>query len=145
MRIFFNRKGLKAPLPDMARGTVALVVAPYVGRQQPLEVTREVALGPRPQDQMKVVGHETEPQQAHRHTLTGFLEQCQKGPVVGRVVKHLRAAIAPVQDVVAQTTNGSSRRARHAGSLDRATVIGKEKSRMSPFFTLSPFFTPGCP
>ncbi len=134
MRIFLDRKRLEASLPHVARGVVALVVAPHVGRQQPLEVAREVAFSPRPQDQVKVIRHETEPQHAHLHTFTGLLEQRQKRPVVRGIVKHLRPAVAPVQDVVAQTTNGRSRGARHAGSLASARVPGKEKSRMSPFF-----------
>lgn len=133
MRILLDRKGLEAPLPDMARGAVALVVTPYVGGQEPLKVAREVAFSPRPQDQMKVIRHETETHHPHRYAPGGRRQQFEKAAIVRDVVKHFRPAITPVQDVVAQTTDGRSGGARHAGSVGVPAVTGKDKSRMSPF------------
>jgi hypothetical protein len=48
-------------------------------------------------------------------------------------VKYLRAGVAPVQDVVANTADGGARGTWHADSLEVLNLAGKEKSRMSPF------------
>src|SRR3990172_8630961 len=138
MRIVLDRKGLEAPLPHVAGGAVAAVVTPYLRRQQPLEVTREIALGPRPEHQMEMVGHEAEAQQAHRHASTGRRQQFEKAAIVRVVMKHLTAGIAAVQDVVANTADGGARGTWHVNSLEVPNLAGKEKSRMSPF-------TPTCP
>jgi len=44
--IFLDRKGAKAPLPDMAAGVVVLVISTDMGRKQPRVIFRVFKLNP---------------------------------------------------------------------------------------------------
>ena len=134
MLIARDRKGLEPPLPHVPGGAVAPMITPHVRGQQPLQITRKLPLGPGPEDQMKVIRHEAKPKHPHRHALAGRPQQREKAAIVRLIVKDLGAGIAAVQHVVAQTTDGSSCGAGHAGSVGTPGGSGKEKSRMSPLF-----------
>lgn len=138
MGIAIDRKGLESSLPHVAGGAIAPMVTAHMGGQQPLKVTRQVLTGSWPKHQMKMIGHETETQHAHRHTPGSIVQQIEKGAVVRVVVKDLPAGIATVQDVVTKTADRGSGCAGHAGMLGVAAGVGKGKSRMSPFFTWIP-------
>jgi hypothetical protein len=63
--IAFNQLGRKPALGQMPSPMVALVEVNRVSRHQPSQALAQIAAG-RPQQQMKVVGHETDQKQADR-------------------------------------------------------------------------------
>src|SRR3990172_3585826 len=133
MLIARDRKGLEPPLSHVPGGAVAPMITPHVRGQQPLQITRKLPLGPGPEDQMKVIRHEAKPKHPHRHALAGRPQQREKAAIVRLIVKDLGAGIAAVQHVVAQTTDGSSCGAGHAGSV--GTPGGSRKKVECPHYS----------
>ena len=62
----------------------------------------------RPQQQVKMVCHQTKPRQPHRHLFVSFQHQVDKRGEVFILVKDVTPAIAPVQDMVNKTTSRCS-------------------------------------
>ena len=63
MFIALNRKALKPTLPDMAAGSVMFVITAHVACQQPLHELTQCGLVSRFDNEMKVIGHQTETKQ----------------------------------------------------------------------------------
>src|SRR5262249_16113752 len=111
------REGLEAALPDVAAGVVVLVVAANVGGQQPLHPGAEVAVVVGPEGEMEVVGHQAIAQEAQRQPFAGLAEELDEGPLIAVLVEDGGAAVAPVEDVVAQAAARGPDRTRHGRRL----------------------------
>jgi hypothetical protein len=60
MFIVLNGEGLEPALPDVTIGAVSAVVSANVCGEQPLHPPAEVSVVPRPQDQVEMIRHEAE-------------------------------------------------------------------------------------
>ena len=83
-------------LPDMTAAVVVSVIAAYVRRHQPLHPAAQIAVFIRPQQQMKVIGHQTVADQPHRDPLMSLDRKINKGEEVSRFVEHVIASVTPV-------------------------------------------------
>ena len=79
---------------------VVPMITAHLRRHEPLHPATEITIFMRPQQQVKVVCHQTIPSQPHRHFLVSLRHQAHKRGEVIIVVKNIAAAIALVQDIV---------------------------------------------
>jgi len=112
--IALNRKCLESPLPDMSAARVMLVIPPHVACHEPLHPPAQIAVAVWPQNEMKMIRHEAVRQQSHGYAVARLGHQSQERGVVTAVVKHGRATVSTIHDVVANTTNRGSDCSRHA-------------------------------
>ena len=103
------------------------VVAADVGGHQPLHPPAQVAAFDRSGDQMEVVGHQAIAEEANRHLAGGVTQGTEEGVVVAGFVEHVAAAVAAVEDVVAQAAGAGSRGAGHSKTLTGKVARRKEK------------------
>ena len=87
---------------------VVPMITPDVRRHEPLHPAAQVSILMRPQQQMKMVCHQTKPRQPHRHLLVSLQHQVDKRGEVVILVKDVTLAIAPVQDMVNKTASRCS-------------------------------------
>src|SRR5262249_4764993 len=106
MIVVLNRERLVAPLPDMPRGVVVPVVAEGLGRQQPAHPPAQVAIGLWPQYEMEMVGHEAIAEDIHRDAADSLRHGVDEGIIISRLVEDRGAAIAAIQGVVNQASDG---------------------------------------
>jgi hypothetical protein len=117
MLVPLDGERLEPPLPDMPAGVVVLVIPADVRREQPLHPPPQVPVLPRPQHEVKVVGHQTPTHQPHRNPLAGGSEQADEGGIVVRLMKHLGPRVPPVENVITPIPQRRSSGPRHATNL----------------------------
>jgi len=117
VRVLLNREGAEAALPDVAATAMAAVVAADVAGEQPLHESAEVAIAAGPEDEVEVIGHQAEGGHAHGQALAAGGEQVEKGAVVGLVVEDAGAAVAAIDDVIADAADGCPSGSRHGASV----------------------------
>jgi hypothetical protein len=117
MFVILNRKRLESSLPDMSAPLVVAMVSTNMRRQQPLHPTAEITIAMRPEKQVKMVCHETKPNQSHRHFLMSFAQQFDKSREILVLVKNITSSVATVQDVVDKFSLRSSCGSWHEFSL----------------------------
>jgi len=100
-------------LPDVAAGVIMLVVTAHMGIEHPVHAAAQIPVFFRPDRQMKVIGQQAKPEDRHGDLDTRMADGLKEGLVVGVLVEHRAAAIAPVPDVVADAADRSSRSAWH--------------------------------
>ena len=85
-------------------------------------------------DEMKMIGHKAEAKEFDR--VLGFRrgEEVEEGGIVALFVKHRRAAISTIQDMVGVTRDLAARNPRH-----ERRSIGEERTRRQAKSSLSPF------
>lgn len=127
MVVLLDGKGLEAALPDMTARMVMAMVPSHVGREQPLHPTTQVAVGQRPEHEMKVVGHQHVPENPQRQSLVGGRHEIEEGRKVAVFVKHFSARVATIENVVANPTGRGSGSTGHAGNLTGSIGRVKEK------------------
>jgi len=103
MLILLNRESLESPLPNVSATSVVLMIETNVGRQQPLHPLAEISVQVRPENQMKVIRHNTVAEHSHANATTGFIEPVNECPVITAFPKNPLPAIAPIDNVIANT------------------------------------------
>ena len=134
MAVFLNGKAFEPSLPHVPMTAVMPVVAADMTGHPPLHEGAQRSLCGGLHDEMKMIGHEAEAKEFDR--VFGFRrgEEVEEGGVVALFVKHRRAAIAPIQDMVGVTSDLAARNPRH----ERRSV-GEERARRQAKSSLSPF------
>jgi hypothetical protein len=127
MLVVFDGEGLEAPLPQVAAGSVVAVVAAHMRVEEPVHPMAEVAVVVRPQDQMKVVGHQTSSEYTDGHLDAGMAHGLDKRLVVAVLGEDAAAGVAPVEDMVTLIANRDSCGTRHGPRVNAAMVVGKKK------------------
>jgi hypothetical protein len=109
MSIPLNNGALEPPLPDMTSAVMSFVVSPGMRDSKRLEDSADRLSGLRPDEQVKVIGHEAIAEQAKRIAVLGFGEGAEEGSPVGIVPKDIGAVVAAVEDVIDQSVIDGSR------------------------------------
>jgi hypothetical protein len=101
MAVVLHRKALERPLVQMPPTLAVPMSVPSVdvGRRQPLHEPRQLAVFPRPQQHVPVVGHQAISQQSNGHRLQRRFQDPLEGGVVGIVGKQFPAVIPTVETV----------------------------------------------
>ena len=131
MAVLLNGKTLEAALPDMAVAAVMPMVAAHVAGQPPLHEGTQRRLGDRPQDEMKMIGHQAEAEQLDGKLGLGRGEQLEEGGIVAVLVEDGGAAVATIEDVVGVAGPVTAGDARHAGMLGGRRSRRQAKSSLS--------------
>ena len=97
------RKRLEAALPNVAAASIVAVVSPHVRGRQPLHPRAKVAVGDGLQDQVEMIRHDGEGQHAHRDAFAGLSDQADECLIVGDFVENIRASVAAVEDMIAES------------------------------------------
>lgn len=113
MAVLLNGKAFEPSLPHMSMTAVMPMVAADMTGHPPLHEGTQRSLCGRLHDQMKMIGHEAEAKEFDRVFGFGRSEQVEEGGVVALFVKHCRAAIATIQDMVGVTSDLTTRNPRH--------------------------------
>lgn len=113
MVILLNGKTFEATLPDMTTTSVMAMVTTNMTGHPPLHEGTEGSLGGGLDDEMKMIGHQTEAEDAYGKFSLRHLQQVEERRVVGVFVKDDCAAVATVQDVVGMARQLSARNPRH--------------------------------
>jgi protein-disulfide isomerase len=134
MAILLNGKAFEASLPHVSMTAVMPMVAADMTGHPPLHEGAQRSLCGRLHDEMKMIGHEAEAKEFDR--VFGFCrgQQIEACGVVALFVKHRRAAISTIQDMVGVTSDLTTRNPRH----ERRSV-GEERARRQAKSSLSPF------
>lgn len=91
---------------------MAPVVTPDMRGQEPLHPDPEIAIAAWPQYEMKMVGHETPARHAHRYPRGRLPDHPREGSEVVGITEYRRAAVSPVDRVVAEIGGRGARGAR---------------------------------
>lgn len=111
--VMLYRKALEASLPDMAMTPVVMMITPHMTGHPPLHKGPErIAFG-RLQDEVKMVGHQTESKHFDRIGAFGNAKQIEEGPVVTVLMEDDGASIPTINDVVDLSGHLPSWNARH--------------------------------
>jgi hypothetical protein len=100
MVVFLDGKSLESALPNVSAGFEVLMVPPHMGGLQPLHPAAKIAIFLRPEHQMEMIGHQAISQYPHGAADVCFIKQAQESGIVGRLMKHLLASVAAIEDVV---------------------------------------------
>jgi hypothetical protein len=111
--VLLNGEGLEPPLPDSADRRMAPAVIVDMRREEPLHPSAQVTVKVGPQDEMKVIRHETPGQHPHRVQLTGPAQQAAEDRQIVRVVKDGLTGVAAGEGVVADVGSYGSGSAAH--------------------------------
>jgi hypothetical protein len=114
--VLFDRKCLEASLPDMSAGIVVAMIPSHVRRHQPLHPTAQVAGRMRLQHQMEMIRHQHVAESPHGQAFVGRCQQVHDRRVIAVFMKYLGATVAPIENVLTNSTGRSSGSAGHATS-----------------------------
>jgi len=74
---------------------------------------------------VKMVGHQAISEQAHAGKFTCLAQKFDEGGKIALLAEDSLAAIAPIEDLVAETALGSPCMSRHAAIMTSRLVVGK--------------------
>ena len=80
-------------------------IAPHVRSEHRLHPATQVSIAVWPQNQVKMIRKQTPGEQPNRQPLARLHHQIEERDVVFFLVKHLRPAIAPIEQMVANSTH----------------------------------------
>ncbi len=106
--------------------------------EQPVHPRAQIAILVRPDDQMKVVGHEAPTEHAHGDLDAGVADGFHERLIVAVLEEDLAAGVAAVQDVVTLVADRGSCGAWHALSLSRHLAWGKNNQAKIILDVLAP-------
>ena len=86
-----------------------------------------------------MIGHQAVSQDVQEETVRGVGHRGEECIVVGRFMEDGGAAVAPVEDVVTQPADGSTRGPWHGTNLYPRRSVSDKKILYVPLFPLSPF------
>ena len=98
------------------------MIPTYMRGQQPLHPATQVAIAVRPEQQMKMIGHQAITDQSHRNLFVSLLHQSDKGSEVFIFMKNIRPTIAPIEHMIQISTLRSSSCSSHFRRLRRSEV-----------------------
>jgi hypothetical protein len=107
--IVLNHGALEPALPDVARGVMSLVIAPGVGDREGLEDSADRLSGLGPDQEVKVIGHETIAEEPEGVAVPGLGEGLEEGDAVGVVAEDIPAVVATVEGVIHQAVIDGAR------------------------------------
>jgi len=96
MVIILYRERLEPSLPDVTVGAVVPVIAADMSRHQPLHPATQVTVFVRPQQHVKMIGHQAISDQPHRHFFVCLPHQIDEGEEVFLFVKHIIATVTTI-------------------------------------------------
>jgi hypothetical protein len=123
--VLLDQKGLEPALPDVSAGMVMPLLAPDMGCQEPVHPAAQVPVLGRPEGQVEMIGHQTIGQHPHGIPEGGLGNDLNERVAIAIPVKDLGAGITPVQDVVAETSGGSTGGAWHGKVPDESSDRGR--------------------
>jgi hypothetical protein len=82
MRIVLNRECLETPLPHMTASAIATVMTANMSCQQPLHPPAQIHVAIGPQNEMDMIGHQTNSQYIQWQARTGFRNQTNKRLII---------------------------------------------------------------
>jgi len=135
MAVVLNGKTFEAALPDMPVATVVPMVATDMTGQPPLHEGTERALGGGLDDEMKMVGHQTESEQLDGMFRFRGGKQVETCGVVAVLVEDRGATVAAIQRMVDVAGHLSARNPRHGNSTVRETGVGRQGKVACPLFS----------
>src|SRR5206468_2399648 len=97
--VLLDGKCLEPPLPYMPAAAVVLVIPPHVRRLQPLHPAAEIAVGPRPEHKVEMIGHQAISQHAHWAAGVRLVKQPHERRIVRRLMKNLLPGVPPIEDM----------------------------------------------
>ena len=134
MAILLNGKAFEPSLPYVPMTAVMPMVAADITGHPPLHEVAQCSLCGWLHDEMKMIGHEAEAQEFDRVLGLRRGEEVEEGGVIALFVKHRRAAIPTIQDMVGVTSDLAARNSRHESySVGEDRVRRQAKSSLSPF------------
>jgi hypothetical protein len=98
--VLLNREGFESSLPNTSRRSIGPLILANVTGEQPLHPAAQITVTIRPQDEVKMIWHQTVSQQTHRDSLTGAFHEPDEGAIVRVGVKYTLAAIASIDCVI---------------------------------------------
>ena len=131
MVIGLHGKRLKSPLVDWPRAGAMMVSMPALRMRDrdPAEYLGELAIMPRPQKKMPVVGHQAIGGDANLGLSVGLRENVLKRGVVRRLLEQSESADTPIQDMIGEIPSSEARgRCGMAGLVSKQALAGQETS-----------------
>ncbi len=110
-----------------------LVIAPQVGRPQPLHPGAEVTIAEGPERQVEVIGQEARGQDPHRSPPARLGDQADEGAIILVLVTDGGAAIASIEEVVAVATGRGACGPWHEVFVQAGDSVFKKKTRVAKF------------
>jgi len=130
MLVALDGEGLEASLVEMAGagGMIVGVPAHGVGVGEPADEGGQLAVGPRPEHHVPVIGHEAVGQQADRTALAGLGQHAFEGREVLGLLEQRQPGHRPIEDVINQTAGSNTGLSWHdrEGSIVDDGSQGKE-------------------
>jgi hypothetical protein len=132
----------EAALPDVAAGAVTSQTTTDVRREQPVHPTAQVAIIPRREGEVEMIGLEAVGQDSHRDANRRLGHDLDEGVIVVGFVESGRASISAIEDMVGVsadgTASGTRRRSPECGgseviSSHSSLPILRWQLAMSPF------------
>jgi hypothetical protein len=100
MFILLNWKCLEPALPDVPARVIVTRVPTNMGREQPVHPAAQIAITAWPQNQVKVIGHETVPEQSHRTPQRCLRHHLKERAEIVGLVEDRGPSVTPVEHVV---------------------------------------------
>ncbi len=128
MFVLLDRETFEAPLIERAGsgGFVVGVPALRVSDGEEAHEFAEVAVFLRPEDEVPVIGHQTEADDSNRQAFVRLLDDAQHGGVVAVAVEKPFPTDGPVEDVVSQSSGGNAQASGH----ERKCTPNKPRKRL---------------
>jgi hypothetical protein len=98
-----------------------------MGILKPVHPTAQISVGMGPDNQVKMIRHQTIGQDAHWHLPTGVRHSFEKGLVVAILAEYLLPGIATIKNVIASVSYRGTSGTRHAGKLPPVPTTRKRK------------------
>lgn len=131
MLVALDGEGFETPLVEMAGGMIVGVPAHRVGVGEPADKGGQLAVGPRPEDHVPVIGHQAVGQQADGLSLPGLGQHAFEGRVVLRLLQQRQPGHRPIEDVINQTARSNAGLSRH-GREDSIVDDGSQEKESRP-------------
>jgi hypothetical protein len=109
VQVILNDRALESTLPNMSRCLIPFVVSPRVRHCQRLDDTADRLAHLRPQQKVKVVGHQAVPEELERVALFGGGDGLDEDDVILLIGENGGAVVAAVNRVIDQTIIDGSR------------------------------------
>jgi hypothetical protein len=115
--VALDGEGLESAVPDVAARVVIVQISADVSSQDSVHPTTLVAIFPRPEGQVEVIGHEEIGQDSHRDANRCLGRDLDEGPLVIGLVKDHRTSVLAIEDMVCVSADGAASRARHQSPM----------------------------
>jgi hypothetical protein len=134
--VYLDREGFEAPLPDMAvtAGMIMPMMTTDMRGHEPHRLIAQIIVVPRPNHQMKMVGHQAIRQRPNRRSFLRLFQRLDESGEFGVFAESGFSSVAPIKHVIAIPGSGSSCGAWHAGDFLGWKPGKQAKCTMAPYF-----------